>query len=203
MVARELEAGTHRLVWNQTVTRTRWLATKLVLGGLVAMAVAGVTSLVVGWWAAPIDDAASAGGPGFFSPRIMPQVFSARGIVPMGYALFAFVLGVTVGVLLRRTVAAMAVTLVVFIAVQVLFPAFVRPHLVPPVEQTVSVFSPNGMSISYDSSGHVREIMVPEPNGVWMVANETIDHDGHAVSGLPQAVADCFLSSRHGTGRGP
>ena len=26
MVARELETGTHRLVWNQSVTRTRWLA---------------------------------------------------------------------------------------------------------------------------------------------------------------------------------
>ncbi|MCW2623892.1 AraC family transcriptional regulator [Mycobacterium sp.] len=28
LVARELGAGTHRLVWNQSVTRTRWLTTK-------------------------------------------------------------------------------------------------------------------------------------------------------------------------------
>jgi len=28
MVARELEAGTHRLVWSQSITRTHWLATK-------------------------------------------------------------------------------------------------------------------------------------------------------------------------------
>ena len=34
MVARELEAGTHRLVWNQSITRTRWLATKLGFAGL-------------------------------------------------------------------------------------------------------------------------------------------------------------------------
>ena len=27
LVARELEAGTHRLAWTQSVTRTRWLAT--------------------------------------------------------------------------------------------------------------------------------------------------------------------------------
>ena len=33
LVTRELEAGTHRLVWNQSVTRTRWLATKLGLIG--------------------------------------------------------------------------------------------------------------------------------------------------------------------------
>jgi hypothetical protein len=26
LIARELEAGTHRLVWNQSVTRIRWLA---------------------------------------------------------------------------------------------------------------------------------------------------------------------------------
>ena len=30
LVARELEAGTHRLIWNQSVTRTRWLVTKVV-----------------------------------------------------------------------------------------------------------------------------------------------------------------------------
>ena len=29
LVARELEAGTHRLVWNQSITRTRWLAVTL------------------------------------------------------------------------------------------------------------------------------------------------------------------------------
>ena len=32
LVARELDAGTHRLVWNQSVTRTRWLGVKLGAG---------------------------------------------------------------------------------------------------------------------------------------------------------------------------
>ena len=41
MIARELEAGTSRLVWTQSVTRTRWLATKL--------GVAGFGAAVVGW----------------------------------------------------------------------------------------------------------------------------------------------------------
>ena len=47
LIARELEAGTHRLVWNQSVTRTRWLAVKLGLVGLAAVAVAGLGSLAV------------------------------------------------------------------------------------------------------------------------------------------------------------
>ena len=42
LVARELEAGTHRLVWNQSVTRTRWLGTKLAVVGLASVAAAGL-----------------------------------------------------------------------------------------------------------------------------------------------------------------
>ena len=36
MVARELEAGTYRLVWNQSITRTRWLVAKLGVAGVGA-----------------------------------------------------------------------------------------------------------------------------------------------------------------------
>ena len=57
LVTRELEAGTFRLAWNQSVTRTRWLAVKLGLTGLAAMATAGLLSLMITWWASPIDRA--------------------------------------------------------------------------------------------------------------------------------------------------
>ena len=151
LIAREFETGTHRIAWNQSVTRTRWTFVKLGLVGLGAIATAGLLSLMVTWWASPIDRAASlaggslqvaagAGG-GVHSTwdvltRLEPAVFAARGVAPLGYAAFAFALGVTAGVLLRRTVAAMAVTLVAFVAVQVLMPNFVRPHLLPPAHFT-------------------------------------------------------------------
>ena len=57
LVARELEAGTFRLAWTQSVTRTRWLAVKLGVVGLASMAVAGLLSLMVTWWASPLDRA--------------------------------------------------------------------------------------------------------------------------------------------------
>ena len=44
-----------RLVWTQSVTRTRWFAVKLGLVGLASMAVTGVFSLMVTWWASPLD----------------------------------------------------------------------------------------------------------------------------------------------------
>ena len=50
LVVRELETGTHRLVWSQSVTRTRWLATRLGVSVLAAAAAVGVLTLAVTWW---------------------------------------------------------------------------------------------------------------------------------------------------------
>ena len=104
LVARELEAGTHRLVWNQSVTRTRWLATKLGTVTLAAAAAVGVLTVAVSWWADPLDGAISSTR-GSLPSRITPVTFAMRGIVPVSYAVFAVVLGVTVGVVLRRSAA--------------------------------------------------------------------------------------------------
>ena len=78
LIARELEAGTHRLVWNQSITRTRWLAVKLGLVALAAVAAAGLGSLAVDWWSNPLD---KAGADDF--QRMDPLLFAARGIVPI------------------------------------------------------------------------------------------------------------------------
>ena len=138
LIAREFEAGTHRLAWNQSITRARWSAVKLGLIGLAAVGTAGLLSLMITWWAGPIDHALNlvGGSPSFGGTRISPVVFAARGVAPLGYAVFAFALGVTAGVLIRKTLPAMAITLVIFAAVQFLMPNFVRPHLIPPVQAT-------------------------------------------------------------------
>lgn len=192
MVTRELETGTHNIAWNQTVTRTRWLATKLGLGVPAAMAAAGLLSLAVSWWANPIDAMANQDGRGGALARMSPVVFAARGIVPIGYAAFAFVLGVAIGILLRRTVAAMAVTLVVFAAVLVAVPFVVRPYLLPPTEETVTITSSNIWQIRGNDSGVLEAVTVVEPAGAWVLTNETVDPAGNAISPLPDAMRKCM-----------
>jgi ABC-type multidrug transport system permease subunit len=86
LVTRELEAGTLRLTWNQSVTRTRWMAAKLALIGLVAMATAGLLSLMVTWWSGPIDQAGGFPVTMGQLSRFSPLVFDARGFAPVGYA---------------------------------------------------------------------------------------------------------------------
>ncbi len=142
LIARELESGTFRLAWNQTVTRERWLAVKLGVLGLTSMALAGLLSLILGWWASPIDRAADLQGAGGFQSRFFPLDFGTRGIAPIGYAAFAFALGVLVGLMVRRTVPAMGITLAAIIAVQIAFPLAIRPHLISPVRSTSIVTPP-------------------------------------------------------------
>ncbi|MEV6877148.1 transporter [Amycolatopsis sp. NPDC051128] len=191
MITRELESGTHSLVWNQTITRRRWLTTKLGYGVLVAMVAAALLSVAVTWWASPIDALAAIQTDRGMLPRISPVVFGARGIVPIGYAAFALVLGVAVGMLLRRTVAAMAVTLVTLAAVLLLVPAFVRPYLLPPQIETAAITGENITNISGDNTHGILEIGVRKPAGAWVLANETLDPAGNVADPLPDFVQVC------------
>ncbi|WP_258036316.1 transporter [Streptomyces sp. SM10] len=212
LVARELEAGTHRLVWNQGVTRTRWLLTRLALSGLIAMAASGLLSLAVSWWADPIDQAVATGGSDNgdnFVPRIDPATFPIRGIAPPGlrrirgiappglrrirgiaplaYAAFAFVLGVTLGVIIRRTLPAMAATLATYTTVQLVVPMWVREHLAPTTTVTAP-FTPDRLAnYALDSVSHV-EFGKPE---VGVTAEHTLDGTGLPAHGMPPGYADC------------
>ncbi|MFC6019824.1 ABC transporter permease subunit [Plantactinospora solaniradicis] len=175
LVARELETGTHRLVWSQSVPRGRWLAVKLLCGGLVSMAAVGLFSLAVTWWADPIDSA--------YLNRMFPEIFAARGIVPIGYAAFAFVVGVTVGMLLRRTVPAMAVTLVVVAAAQLAMPFLVRGHLIQPVEFTTPFQTTAVKSLQIHDDGTITVTGRVSQPGAWVVSNRTVTPSGVTFTG--------------------
>ena len=196
LIARELEAGTHRLVWTQSVTRNRWLATKLGFGLLVAVGASALVSLAVTWWCVPIDKAINAGhGEGFFNlSRIVPPLFPGRGIAPIGYAAFAFVLGATLGALLRRTVPAMAVTLVLYVALQIALPFWIRPHLVTPEQSTVPITAENLHGIRASGpDAPISELDVGyDSAGGWELDTRTVDGDGRTVTAFPDWVVDCL-----------
>ncbi|GIH93693.1 ABC transporter permease [Planobispora siamensis] len=184
MITRELEAGTHLLVWNQSITRTRWLAVKLGFAGLLAVAAAGVSGIAVTWWSGPLDQSAP---PGF--ALMDPLVFSARGIAPLGYAAFAFALGVTVGMLVRRTLPAMALTLVLFAAVQIAMPLLVRPHLIPPVTSAFELGRENtdGFGINRDGTFDIRiDAAIPGHTGAWVLSSELVDPSGRTIAASGQ-----------------
>ena len=193
LIARELETGTAALAWNQSVTRTRWLAVKLTVGALAAMAVTEGLSLMQAWWATPIGQAVGHGGGGsnLAMGRFSSLVFATHGITPLGYAAFAFTLGVTAGALIRRTVPAMAVTLAIFAAVQVAMPLWVRPNLFPAERAVIPVSGLQQISLQQggfnDSSFNLETESLPGQPGAWLLSSGAVNAAGQATSTTPAA----------------
>jgi ABC-type transport system involved in multi-copper enzyme maturation permease subunit len=175
LIARELEAGTYRLAWNQSVTRTRWLATKLAVVATATAVTVGLLSWGVTAWAHHIDHANA--------NRIAPLQFGARGIVPIGYALFAFALGVTVGMLIRRIVPAMAVTLAIYVAAVVSMPLWIRGHLVPARHITTALDVANVHEFMMTSGGRMQIVGGNTPASGWVLTNDTITTTGQIFTG--------------------
>jgi hypothetical protein len=195
LITRELEAGTHLLVWNQSITRTRWLAVKLAITGLAAIAAACLCGLAVTWWSDPLDKSAPGG-----LALMAPLVFGARGIAPMGYAAFAFVLGVTVGALVRRTLPAMALTLAVFAAIQLTMPLLVRPHLMPPVTSTFELSEANveSLGVTRDEGGSLHIFLksaVPGHAGAWVLSSNLVDPSGRMLGSGGEAAVQVSTTS--------
>jgi hypothetical protein len=192
LIARELEAGTQRLAWTQSVTRARWLIITIAVAGLCSLIVAALLSLMVTWWFSPID-------------RVNLTIFASfdqRDIVPIGYTAFAFALGVMSGALLRRTVPAMATTLVGFIAVRLAVYEWVRPNLMAPLHMTVSdaVFGSitSGLHTSV-TQAQLTKAQAGLPPNAWLLSGQTINAAGHVIgqSGLVNGGIN-FLSGAGG-----
>jgi hypothetical protein len=176
LVAREVQAGTFRLAWTQSVSRQRWLAVKLGSIGLASAVVAGLLSFMVTWWFGPLDRVNG--------NRFSPGVFDVRGSVVIGYALFAFVLGVTAGVLLRRTMPAMAVSLALFVGVRLAVTYWVRPHFLAPVKQSLTLVWGPGAGFAEGSGGGGFFLIPPSvklPNA-WVYSNTVVDRAGRPPS---------------------
>jgi ABC-type transport system involved in multi-copper enzyme maturation permease subunit len=119
LVTREIESGSIRLVFTQSISRARWLGTKLVVVGVASAITAGLVSLMISWWARAWDH----------YNNLPFGTFDTRDVVPIAYSVFAFALGVLIGLLVRRTIPAMVTTLVLYGCANAAFGQWVRPHL--------------------------------------------------------------------------
>jgi hypothetical protein len=164
LVARELEAGTYRLAWTQSVTRMRWIATRLALVALVTAVLMALLSTAVSWWERPLDVVNSS----------LYLNFDQRDVVPVAFAVFAVALGALLGAAVRRTLVAMAATIAGFFVVRYLAAEFVRPNL----------FSPLRSSLPYrvvvTSSSSQVAVGPPQPND-WVTSDQVVTGTGRVV----------------------
>jgi hypothetical protein len=178
VVAREVEHGTHRLVWTQGISRRRWALVKFGLVGAVTVAGSVVYGLGMSWWLDPLGKA----GLG----RLGVLLFDMQGVAPIGYTLFAVALGIFAGTVWHKVLPAMAVTLVGFLGVRIALTVLARPRFLPPKTLTYPV---EGTGL--------------EPNrtlGDWVIANGVRDASGKMVA--PNAEVVCPPNAQGPAGGG-
>jgi hypothetical protein len=129
LISRELETGTFRFAWTQGVGRTRWAISTLVLPALLLTAVTGAFTALLWWYFRPFlaDGQVS---------EFLPLAFGLLGVAFAAWTLFAFALAAFTGTVFRRTVPAMAVTLIVYIVLAIGTATTIRPHYAAPVTES-------------------------------------------------------------------
>jgi uncharacterized Tic20 family protein len=151
LLASDLESGTAKLIAAQSVSRNRWLGTKLALAGLVVTVTTVTLSAVFAWWWNPIKlhyadlDWTSR------------EFFNTTGPVPVALSLLCVFGGVLIGVILRRTLAAMVVTLGFTVALQAVWGYF-KLSLGDIVTATSKPISPGGR-ITFPEVPHTAHVL--------------------------------------------
>src|SRR5205823_7290573 len=113
-------------------------------------------ALLISWWLGPLDRSTG--------DRFQPPIFDQQGLVPVAYAVFALALGMAAGAVLKRTMPAMAATLVGFVGLRLIIAGIVRKHFIAPVKSSyvplpgADVTHPGAWVFSqhtYDAAGRV------------------------------------------------
>jgi hypothetical protein len=126
LLSRELDSGTFRFAWTQGAGRTRWVLSTLLGPALVATAATGAFTAVFYWYLRPFLALGQVS-------EMLPLTFALLGVVFAAWTLLAYALAAFLGALLRRTVPAMVITLVVYIAAAMATATAIRPHYAGPV----------------------------------------------------------------------
>lgn len=172
LVARETEHGTNVLAWTQTITRRRWVTSKVGAALVVTIVTSAVISALVTWWS---------GTPNALDGnRFQGAQFDTQNITPIAYAVFALALGLAVGSFLRRALPALALTIGVYLAVRVSVAVFLRPHYASPVTKTVNLGTD------------------PVPSGSWTLKRSILDPSGHAAGDAIRVPGNCRAAVTRG-----
>jgi hypothetical protein len=152
----DLERGTHRLDWTQSITRRRWIAGRMGLGVCVALVATFALAMLLTWWRAPWVH---------LQGRIDPSSYDSEGTVVYGYTLFALGLALAIGVVWRRAVPALVIAFVGYFAVRLFVDTWLRQRLVKPLASTWSM-KKNGPNLDH----------------AWVLSQGPSDRFGHVVA---------------------
>jgi hypothetical protein len=169
LVARETEQATNVLAWTQTVTRRRWLLSKVGMALAATFIWSVAVSALVTWWSGTPN--------ALYGNRFEGAQFDTQNIAPVAFALFGVALGLAAGAIFRRTLPALATTVGAYAAVRVAVSVYLRPHYAAAVTR----------SYALNADPHLAP-------GTWTLSSDFVDPAGHAVTGVPSIPSQCYAA---------
>jgi len=166
LIARETENSTHILLWTQTVRRRSWLVTKIAIALGATLAASAVVTALVTWWSGTPN--------ALYGNRFEGAEFDTQNIVPIAYSLFAVALGIAAGALWRRTLPALATTVLVYIGVRLAVGVYARPHYMKAVSKSFPLDGPESI-----------------PSGSWVRQRAIVDPAGHSLGATLRVPSAC------------
>ncbi len=127
LIAREFEQRTYLVAWGQDVGPLRWLNTKAVIFAGSAIVLAVLINV-----AASAFDATRAQATLRPLNHFTGLRFEQTAPLQIAYVLFALGLGLAASALVRRTIVAVAISLVGYVGVRVLVAFYLRPRFMSP-----------------------------------------------------------------------
>jgi len=186
LVARELETGTYRFAWTQGVSRTRWAATKIALIGAALAAVTAAYGPLYMWWAGPQRQ--------IMTPSFNDYLgFEFSGFLFPVHTLLAFALGVLAGLVLRRTIPAIAVSFGTAFGLLLAAVFVLRRFYMTPLATTAPVGSRDWVvgTTYLDPSGHAL------PDGGHALFLRFVAQLPDPTSDVPSGAFRQWLEARH------
>ncbi|MGW5658687.1 ABC transporter permease [Streptomyces sp. NPDC003758] len=135
LLGRDRELGTHRMILAQGVSRGQWFASRFALATVTTIVLSGLLAGVFAWWWRPAADRSY----GLF--WYDNTALSGSGPRVVAAALFGLAVGTLLGLLARRVLAAMVLTLLVTGLMTLLLEWTHRARLLVPPHTYVSAGS--------------------------------------------------------------
>ena len=170
LLSRELESGTFRFAWTQACGRFRLVTAKLTSLALLVTAGAAVLSLVTSWYTQPFIKAGLISG-------IRPPLFNVRGVDFAAWTLVTFMIAALAGVVIKRTIPAMAAALALSTGLFFAATLWLRPHYQAPLTGAASAVTARwwvvgtaraGAAVAYQPDDRFWHFQAIE--GAWLAA---------------------------------
>jgi hypothetical protein len=146
---------------------------------VATIVVAGVASLTATWWLRA-DDLLDA-------HRFSPPEFDERALVVVAYAVFAVMLGVLAGAVIRRTLPAMVATLLAFIGVRLAVVFWVRPRFATPLHVSEPLRSAGIFFFRRSGSGSMFGARGASIPNAWVYSTRMVTDSGHVATAAERA----------------